>query len=120
MIDHFNLPVSDVEKSLHFYQQILRPLGYEQLFQDQDAYGFGTNHWQFGIYPTEQEIISLHVAFMAKTSDAVDKFYDVASRLGAKSNGKPGLREQYGTGYYAAYICDYEGHNIEAVCRLAE
>ena len=119
MIDHFNLPVSNIENSLKFYQQVLEPLGYRLLFQDQDAYGFGTSHWQFGIYPVQEKIIPLHVAFIAKTSTAVDEFFNVAINLGAKPNGDPGLREEYGAGYYAAYICDYEGHNIEAVCRLS-
>ena len=120
MIDHFNLPVSNIEKSLQFYQQILTPLGYELLFQDRDAYGFGVDHWQFGLYPVEQEIIPLHVAIKAKSRTMVDDFFAIAIEAGAKSNGKAGFRPEYGQAYYAAYICDYDGHNIEAVCRLGD
>ncbi len=117
MIDHFNLPVSNVSKSFEFYTQVLALLGYKPLFQDQDAFGFGQNHWQFGIYPVTGVITPLHIAFRAADRTQVDEFFAVAVQSGAESNGKPGSREQYGPGYYAAYVLDYDGHNIEAVYR---
>ncbi len=118
MIDHFNLPVSNSKKSLAFYQLVLQPLGYKYLFQDQDAYGFGLDYWQFGLYQTDNAINPLHIAFKAKDRASVDMFYQLAIKNGAKTIGKPGLREQYGPNYYAAFVLDFDGHNIEAVCRM--
>ena len=115
MIDHLNLAVSNVERSAAFYRQILATLGYDKVFQDHDAYGFGRSHWQFGIFPA-QEISPIHLAFVATDIAAVNDFYQKAIDLGATPNGAPGYREQYGN-YYAAYILDYDGHNVEAVYR---
>lgn len=118
MIDHFNLPVSDLNKSLEFYQRVLESLGYKSMFEDKDAYGFGIDHWEFGLYQCSDSINSLHLAFISLDQIGVDRFYKLAIENGAKSNGKPGLRQEYGSNYYAAYILDFDNHNIEAVCRI--
>ena len=59
----------------------------------------------------------LHLAFVASSRQQVDKFFEVALREGAHSNGEPGLRDLYHPGYYAALVLDPDGHNIEAVFR---
>jgi catechol 2,3-dioxygenase-like lactoylglutathione lyase family enzyme len=119
MIDHFNLPVSDLAKSRAFYELILMPLGYRFLMQDGAAVGFGSASWLFGLIATKPPFPELHVAFIANSRPAVDQFHRAALAAGARSNGAPGVRRQYDPDYYAAYILDPDGHNVEAVCRSA-
>ena len=57
-----------------------------------------------------------HVAFRAKSREAVKAFHKAALKAGGKDNGKPGLRKEYSPDYYAAFVFDLEGNNIEAVC----
>ena len=58
----------------------------------------------------------VHVAFVAPNRAAVDAFYRAALAAGGKDNGKPGLRPHYHADYYGAFVLDFDGHNIEAVC----
>jgi predicted lactoylglutathione lyase len=60
----------------------------------------------------------MHIALQAATHAEVDAFYAAALRAGGTDNGAPGLRPHYHHNYYAAYVLDPEGHNIEAVCHL--
>ena len=119
MIDHFNLPVSDLARSRRFYELILNPLGFRSLMQDGNAVGFGTETWRFGIVAAVAPFPCLHLAFTASSRPMVDRFFEVAMSLGAQSNGPPGVRVQYDPDYYAAFVLDPDGHNIEAVCRSA-
>lgn len=61
----------------------------------------------------------MHVAFLAESRAAVDAFHEAAVAAGGRDNGAPGLRPRYAEHYYAAFVLDPDGHNIEAVCRLA-
>lgn len=117
MIDHFNLPVRDLERSRRFYECVLAPLGFRFLMQDGSAVGFGTDSWSFGILATPPPFPSLHLAFTAETRDAVDQFFAAAMMLGSPANGAPGVRPHYDPNYYAAFVLDPDGHNVEAVCR---
>lgn len=58
----------------------------------------------------------MHIAFSAQSRDQVDQFYQAAMEVGAKDNGKPGIREIYHPNYYGAFVFDPDGYNIEAVC----
>lgn len=120
MIDHFNLPVTDLERSLNFYRAALEPLGLRVLMRDGDAVGFGLAHWQFGIVATKPPLPALHLAFAAASHEEVDRFYVAALAAGGAAHGAPGLRPRYDPAYYAAYIRDPDGHNIEAVCRRSK
>jgi catechol 2,3-dioxygenase-like lactoylglutathione lyase family enzyme len=117
VIDHFNLPVSDLARSRSFYERVLEPLGYRFIGQDGEAVGFGAENWNFGILATAQPLPRLHLAFVAASRGAVDRFYQIAVSIGARPNGAPGLRSQYDPDYYAAFVLDPDGHNIEAVRR---
>ena len=117
MIDHFNLPVSDLERSRRFYEHVLAPLGLRFILQDGSAVGFGTDTWAFGIVVVREAFPKLHLAFAAQSRAAVDRFFEAALSLGAQSNGAPGFRTEYDPSYYAAFVFDPDGHNIEAVCR---
>jgi predicted lactoylglutathione lyase len=74
----------------------------------------------FWISGGEKTTPHVHVAFVADTRAAVDAFYKAAISAGGKDNGKPGLRPDYHPNYYAAFVFDPEGHNIEAVCHKPE
>ncbi|MFT5503798.1 MAG: putative lactoylglutathione lyase [Gammaproteobacteria bacterium] len=117
MIDHFNLPVSNLSHSSKFYQSILNHLNVHLLFQDSDAIGFGKEIWQFGIVLEPNPITSMHVAFVASTHAQVEDFFLGALAAGGIDNGKPEFRIEYEPCYYSTYIIAPDGHNIEAVCR---
>ncbi len=117
MIDHFNLPVSDLDRSRSFYERVIEPLGVRVLGQDGQAIGFGAASWAFGIIATSPPFPTLHLAFTAASRADVDGFYAAALFVGARPNGSPGLRPEYDPDYYAAFVLDPDGHNIEAVCR---
>ena len=86
--------------------------------QDGAAVGFGCECWRFGIVQMARSIPRLHLAFEAPSRAHVDRFFEAAPQAGGRDNGGPGLRS-YDESYYAAFVLDPDGHNIEAVCRLA-
>ena len=120
IVDHVNIPVADLDRARRFYEAVLAPLGYRPIAQDGRAFGFGQSHWNFGVVETPPPFPGLHLAFAAASRRGVDEFFAVALRAGARSNGEPGLRDLYHPGYYAAFVLDPDGHNIEAVFRGGE
>ena len=120
MIDHFNLPVSDLSRSRRFYEAALAPLGFHCILEDGNAVGFGTDTWRFGIVAMPVPFPRLHLAFIAGSRSDVDRFFAAATSAGARPNGPPGIRLEYDPGYYAAFVFDPDGHNIEAVCRARD
>ena len=118
VIDHIGVGVRDFELSLEFYTRALAPLGFERVaFVDADnrAAGFGVHgrddFWIHEGRPAGR----MHVAFDAESREAVDAFHAAAVEAGGRDNGAPGLRPEYSDSYYAAYILDPNGNNIEAV-----
>lgn len=124
-ISHIGIPVSDIEKSRAFYETALRPLGMEitmEIGSDQTesggtAIGFGArgDNGLFWIGDNEQVGEGIHVAFEAASHQEVDAFHAAALTAGGKDNGAPGPRPHYGQHYYAAFVLDPDGANIEAV-----
>ncbi|MGZ5840709.1 MAG: VOC family protein [Xanthobacteraceae bacterium] len=123
MLDHAGFPVSDYARSKAFYLRALEPLGYalvmevQQHENDAPAAGFGANGkpdlWIGGEGGLQRPI---HIAIAAQDRAAVDAFYRAAIAAGGKDNGAPGLRPHYHPNYYAGFVLDPDGHNIEAVC----
>ena len=123
MIDHIGFSVSDYARSKTFYESALGPLGYTLVLEvtaqetRQPAAGFGSggkpDFWIGGEGKLEKPV---HVAIVANARPAVDAFYRAALAAGGKDNGAPGLRAHYHPSYYAAFVLDPDGHNIEAVC----
>jgi catechol 2,3-dioxygenase-like lactoylglutathione lyase family enzyme len=120
MIDHVSVSVSDLEKSVAFYEKLLAPLGYEKLEERPATVGFGRKYAEFWINhrpwmkPVEEES-GTHIALRAPSPEMVDAFHAAALAAGGSSDGEPGPRPQHGEGYYAAFIRDPDGNRIEAV-----
>ena len=120
MIDHITLKVHDIAASTEFYAKALAPLGYIVKAHYEPTLGFGvddgTHHSDFYIAPAKRDDgpspIS-HIAFAAATQQQVQQFYAAAIAAGGRDNGKPGPRN-YHPGYYAAFVLDPDGNNIEA------
>jgi catechol 2,3-dioxygenase-like lactoylglutathione lyase family enzyme len=118
VIDHIGVGVRNFEESLDFYGRALAPLGFERVaFIDADnrAAGFGVDgrddFWIHEGRPAGRA----HVAFESESREAVDAFHAAALAAGGRDNGAPGVRAEYSDSYYAAYVLDPNGNNIEAV-----
>ena len=125
MFDHVELKVKDVPASVAFYKAALAPLGVEVLFAAADVAGFGTGQvkgkdgkvrTEFLIEASGNPTAPIHLAFRAKDQAAIDAFHAAGLAAGGQDNGAPGLRADYHPGYYAAFLIDPDGHNVEAVC----
>ena len=118
LIDHVGVGVRDFEQSLDFYGNALGPLGFERVaFIDADnrSAGFGV-HGRDDFWIHEGRPVGrMHIAFDAESHKAVDAFHAAALAAGGRDNGEPGLRTQYSDSYYAAFVLDPNGNNIEAV-----
>ena len=120
MLDHIGFAVSDWDRSMAFYDLALAPLGLELLADYGSGGGYGRGEracFWIGLGAVPQTV--LHVAFTAETRAEVDAFYAAALAAGGVDNGPPGLRPHYHPNYYAAFVLDPDGHNIEAVCHAA-
>jgi catechol 2,3-dioxygenase-like lactoylglutathione lyase family enzyme len=114
MYDHIGLQVKDLAASGRFYAAVLAPLG---LTADGSGSGFGPKGapalW---LYEGGKGKSGTHVAFRAATRSAVDRFHAAGLKAGGRDNGEPGLRVDYSPNYYAAFLIDPDGNNVEAVC----
>jgi catechol 2,3-dioxygenase-like lactoylglutathione lyase family enzyme len=122
MIDHTGFNVSDLELSRAFYVKALAPLGYRVSLEFEGAAGFGAQTaagddpgGDFWIGAGEPQTPRVHLAFRATSEQQVREFYRAAIAAGGTDNGPPGERPHYHPGYYAAFVLDPDGHNIEAV-----
>jgi len=121
IIDHIGLAVSDYAQSKDFYSKALAPLGIEEAMKTEGWSGFGKGgkpEFWFGVGRGVQQ--PTHIAFAADNRREVDDFYEAAIAAGGKDNGAPGIRENYHPCYYAAFVFDPDGHNIEVVCHKPE
>jgi catechol 2,3-dioxygenase-like lactoylglutathione lyase family enzyme len=123
VVYHIGIGVRDFEDSLAFYRRALRPLGLEligELDTDNRAAAFGfVGQDDFWIYEG-RPVGRVHVAFQSPSRHAVDEFHAEALAAGGRDNGAPGMRAERAADYYAAYVLDPNGNNIEAVWRAGE
>ena len=124
MLDHIGLAVTDLAKSRAFYEAALEPLGVRvlEVIDENEAGGtavvMGDSEPFFVFADNEQPGEGTHVAFRASSRAQVDGFHEAAMAAGGKDNGAPGIRAQYHPTYYAAFVFDPDGINVEAVCHL--
>jgi catechol 2,3-dioxygenase-like lactoylglutathione lyase family enzyme len=123
MIDHTGISVKNLALSRKFYESVLATLGYIVRLELDSAVGFGAMEPETGDDPGGDFWISTgdpslprnHIAFRAKSVAQVVAFYEAALAAGARDNGAPGLRPHYHINYYATFVFDPDGYNIEAV-----
>jgi catechol 2,3-dioxygenase-like lactoylglutathione lyase family enzyme len=117
-LDHIGLDVSDYTESRAFYEGALAPLGIRPLMEPAgNMAGFGGDFPFFWIGQRGRGPDSgTHVAFTAPDRATVHAFHEAALAAGGRDNGGPGVREIYHPSYYAAFVLDPDGNNIEAVC----
>ncbi|WP_332677466.1 VOC family protein [Brevundimonas sp.] len=120
MIDHLALDVTDIDRSRAFYAAALAPLGFRVMAEEKDGEAtivmFGIEAPEFVIADKDRPGEANHVAFRAASRAQVDAFHKSALKAGGRDNGGPGVRENYSPTYYAAFVLDPDGFNIEAVC----
>lgn len=117
MIAHTSVAVKDYSQSKELYSKMLAPLGYvlQMDVPEHTAAGYAqAGKMDFWIGQNAASS-TVHVGFVAANKEEVHAFYEAALASGAKDNGGPGIRSQYGAGYYAAFVHDFDGNNIEAV-----
>lgn len=118
MFDHLQITVKNFEKTKQFYVRALEPLGYGADFDDPKGKmaGFGPKG-SIGLWISEGAPAGkVHIALRAKDRNAVKKFHAAALAAGGTDNGAPGVRADYSPTYYAAFVLDPDGNNIELVC----
>jgi len=119
MIDHISIYVNNLVESRAFYEKAFAPLGYHIIFGEPEKF------WAFDVgkgmlfeimqYKGSKELTPCHVAFRVSSQEQVNAFYDAAINSGGSCNGKPGPRPEYTENYYAAFVLDLNGNNVEAV-----
>ena len=126
VIDHVGIRVSDLPASRRMYEAALAELGFVVLSEGEfegDSYvlfGRGTNDdfalHSVGTKPGRDRVTTgAHIAFPAGGAEAVKRWYDAATQNGGTDNGAPGVRPEYSGHYYAAFVLDPDGNNVEAV-----
>ncbi|MBB3233575.1 putative lactoylglutathione lyase [Phyllobacterium endophyticum] len=108
LIDHLHLHSSDLAASKRFYEAVLRVLGIQ--ITDGGEYFFADELW----VDSGKSATSVHFAFQAADRETVERFYEAGLKAGGRDNGPPGERH-YHPGYYAAFLLDPDGNNVEAV-----
>ena len=133
MFDHIGIVVGDLNRSRRFYEAVLEPLGLKLLEDHTQLDGtgwlvFGTGMRQSPFFVVaagspsfwnsahEAGKSPIHLAFSGPSKDSVDQFHAAGLRLGARSNGEPGVRRQP---FYCAFLIDPDGNNLEAGVYLA-
>jgi catechol 2,3-dioxygenase-like lactoylglutathione lyase family enzyme len=133
MIDHIGITVGDFERARRFYDAALSPIGVAALMEvkpeESGGYhgvGYGKGGKPFFWLSNDQRPdmdapvrgTGLHIAFAADDRSAVDAFFVAATAAGGRDNGPPGVRPHYHPSYYAAFVIDPDGVNVEVVCHI--
>jgi catechol 2,3-dioxygenase-like lactoylglutathione lyase family enzyme len=120
MLHHVSVGVRDVERAVKFYDAVLGALGYKRIMEFLPyAVGYGETEPMFWVQlPHNQQVATsgngVHISFIARSKNAVDRFHDTAMELGASNAGEPGPRPDYSPDYYGAFVFDLDGNKLEA------
>ena len=125
IIDHTGIGVADVARSAAFYDAVLSVLGLRRVIEMPskdgfDGIGYGVDFPVFWIDRFHPHSVKQHTAFAARSRAEVDAFHAAGIKAGGTDNGAPALRDTakgYPPGYYAAFVIDPDGNNMEAVFR---
>lgn len=118
-LGHIGIPVQDIKASKQFYDAITPLLGLERIDRGE------ANNVRYGedgstrlyIHTRQPSLTNLHLCFNVLNRKNVDEFYETALANGGTDHGAPGIRTDYSPTYYAAFVLDPDGNNLEAVCR---
>ena len=118
MYDHIGLKVKDIDAAVRFYQAALTALGLVLSSRDAAGAGFGPpGEPALWLHASDRSVgPGVHIALRATDRAAVDRFYADGLKAGGRDHGRPGLRTDYSPTYYAAFLLDPDGNNVEAVC----
>jgi len=115
---HIGFGVKNVTDSKKFYDAIAPHVGLQCIGDKPDFVGYSDNDsYQFYFHNYDNKVSGLHVCFEVDSRELVDEFYNAALAADGTDHGAPGIREDYSPTYYAAFVLDPDGNNIEAVCR---
>jgi catechol 2,3-dioxygenase-like lactoylglutathione lyase family enzyme len=117
IFDHVEVHAGDYEESVRFYETVLAALGIPRIAETEDETEELTSFANLGVVKRTPATHDLHLCFRAASRDEVDRFHAAGVDAGFRSNGEPGYREKYGAGYYAAFLLDPDGNNVEALYR---
>jgi catechol 2,3-dioxygenase-like lactoylglutathione lyase family enzyme len=119
-LDHISAPVKDLKAAREFYGAALGAIGMKINMDVGEAFGMGSKDQKiFWLARDKKAGGGGHYAFQVDNREEVDAFYEAAIEAGGKDNGAPGPRPNYGRNYYAAFVKDKEGNNVEVVCYAA-
>ena len=117
MYDHIGFKVKDLDAAVRFYAAALAPLGHVVSTKEQSYAGLGPKGeprlWLYS--GKDARAPGVHISFRAPNRGAIDRFHADGLKAGGRDNGKPGLRTDYSPTYYAAFLLDPDGNNVEAV-----
>lgn len=117
-LGHIGLPVKDYKVSKKFYDAVAPHIGLEFIDEQDGFVGYGKDKlYSFYVHTDKPAVSGVHICFQVDSKEAVNAFYDSAIKAGGTDNGAPGIRANYSPTYYAAFVLDPDGNNIEAVCR---
>jgi catechol 2,3-dioxygenase-like lactoylglutathione lyase family enzyme len=120
-LDHLSLPVRGLKAARKFYQAALGAIGMKINMDVDGAFGMGSkNEKIFWLSQDRKAAGAAHLALRVDNREEVDAFHEAALAAGGEDNGAPGPRPEYGRNYYAAFVKDAEGNNIEVVCYAAQ
>jgi|ERR1041385_4946254 catechol 2,3-dioxygenase-like lactoylglutathione lyase family enzyme len=118
MIDHLSIGVTDLARAVHFYRELFAPLGYALQHENPQEAAFGPGSDRtFWLYPAANAVAlsGMHIAFGAKTPEAVDAAFASAMANGATASREPGRRTDISNTYYGCIVFDPDGHKLEVV-----
>jgi catechol 2,3-dioxygenase-like lactoylglutathione lyase family enzyme len=119
IMSHVSIGTNDFAASVKFYDRALEALGAKRVLEHPGAVAYGKLYPEFWVQTPidgKPAIVGngTHFGFVAANKQAVDLFYRAALAAGAKDEGPPGPRQEYGAPYYGCFVRDPDGHKIEA------